>query len=175
MEVIAIKGIRTESLRKFSKRWWPVHGVVKSHRGWLFLFVTGTDESTTVVRYAELISVEMKKMVIYVRGESGSVNQFTIYEHGIACPTSKTPGKHDSWLIENRLSLWKVSEEDQEHIRNLLCEFSDDTSGPIIYLDTSNSRLKRLAEALFSSWKLPLVWTMDSIAGLADDKDCEVI
>jgi hypothetical protein len=69
MDIIAIKGVRTESLRRFSKDWWSVRGVMKKHRGWLFLFVTGTDYWGTIDQYAELISIEMKKLAIYIESK----------------------------------------------------------------------------------------------------------
>jgi hypothetical protein len=168
MDIIAIKGVRTESLRRFWKDWWPVQGFIMKQRGWLFLFITGTEYFGTIGQYAELISVVMEKLVIYIRGKSGVVEDFTIYERGIACPTSKVAGKHESWLIENRLSLWGMSEQDQENINKLLTEFNGDTSGPISYLDLSNTRLTRLAVAMFTAWKLPTVWSANDVDKLPD-------
>lgn len=175
MDIIAIRGTNTVSLRRFLKEWWALQGVLKKHRGWVFVFVTGKDYWGTVSQYAQLISSEMEKLVIYINGKSGVVNDFTIYERGVVCPASETPGTHESWLIGNRLSLWKVSKQNQESLRKILCEFSNDLSGPIIYLDTANTRLTRLAGALFGSWKLPLVWSANSVDELAKNEDCEVI
>jgi hypothetical protein len=175
MNIIAIKGTRIESLYRFWRDWGHVYGVMKKSRGWLFLFVTRTSSKETVANHARLISAELKKMVIYIDGASGVVNEFTIYEGGIACPASKTPGKHESWFIENRLSLWGMGEQDQENLRKLLSEFNVNGSGPIIYLDTANTRWTRLAEGLFGFWKLPRVWSVKSIENLAADEACEVI
>jgi hypothetical protein len=173
MDIIAVRGIRSDSFRRFLTDWWAVRGVIKKHRGWTFLFITGTDYWGTIAEYAKLISNETTKLVIYMEGNAGVVKQFTIFEEGIVCPISKTRGQHESWLIENRLSLWGISSRNQTILRRVLYEFTDDTAGPIICLDTSKTRLNRLAGALFDSWKLPKVWSVDSIDELANDKDCE--
>ena len=166
MDIIAIKGIRPESLSRFLNDWWPLRGVVKKARGWVFIFVSGTEYFGTVSDYASLISTEMDKLVIYIRGESGVVDEFTIYDGGQLCPTSEEharrigkPRTHESWFIKNRLGLWGVSNEAQVRIRELLGESDVGTSGSIIRLPSSDSHTHQLAVSLFDSWRLPRVWS----------------
>jgi len=175
MDIIAIKGVRTESLRRFLKDWWPAQGLLEKKRGWLFLFITGTEYFGTISQYAQLISKEMEKLVVHIAGKSGVVDDFTIYDGGIACPASKVAGKHECWLIENRLAPWGMSDEGQANIRKLLAEFNSDTSEAIVHLDFSNNKLTRLAGALFAAWKLPIVWAADSLDKAHDNKEYEVI
>ena len=152
-----------------------MQGLINKKRGWLFLFINGTEYFGTISQYGQLISHEMEKLVVYIAGQSGVVEDFTIYEGGIICPASKVAGQHESWLIENRLSLWGVSKEDQASICKLLAEFNSDTSEAIVHLDFSNNRLTRLAGALFAAWKLPVVWAADSLDKMHDNSECEVI
>jgi len=108
MDIIAIKGIRPESLIRFLKDWWPLRGVVKKAQGWLFIFVTSTEYFGTVNDYASLISAEIDRLVIYINGQSGVIDQFIIYDGGHLWPISKEHAQrlgktrmHESWFIKN--------------------------------------------------------------------------
>lgn len=179
MDIIAIKGVRIESLNRFLKDWWHLRGMVMKARGWLFIFVTGTDYFGTVNDYASLISTEMDKLVIYINGKSGVIDQFVIYEQGILCPASeeqaaRRPGKsrtHESWFIKNRLAFWGMREENREQIRALLGGPDDAAVDTIIRLPMSNATLNQLAGRLFDSWRLPIVWSAENVEAVAKDEN----
>src|SRR5687768_15582684 len=117
MEIIAIRDVTEKALRKFFHNWGQIEGTLKVDHGWAFIFVAGTDDFESATDYAELVSIEMEKIVIYIKEQAGAVQRFCVYENGVYCPVSKAEAeqlgmirKNSCWYLENRLAPWDISE-----------------------------------------------------------------
>jgi hypothetical protein len=177
MDIIAIRNVREGTVRKFFEKWWPIEGVMKVDPGWVSIFVSGTQYFGSVSDYAELISIEMEKVVIYIKGNSGAVDRFCIYENGIYCPISKAeaeqPGmmrKNECWYLENRLSPWGIGEQDQWAIRGSIGRFDTENSA---HFHASESALCDLAKAVAKGLALPRLWEAATIEEIASESSCK--
>jgi len=173
MEIIAIRDVTEKSMRQFFRHWGQIEGTIKVDQGWVSIFVVDADDLESVTDYAELISIEMEKVVIYVKGQAGAVQRFCIYEHGIYCPVSKTEAeqlgmvrKNACWYLENRLAPWGVGEQDQWAIRGCIARF-DTEAGP--HGNQDESALSSLAAAIARAFGLPQWWQARTIDELTSD------
>ena len=174
--------MRPESLSRFLRDWWPLHGVVRKARSWLFIYVKSHEYAGTVCDYACLFSADLKKLVIYINGKSGEIDQFSIFEHGILCPLSQEQAEgfgnrrtHESWFVKNRLSDWGFGREARRSILNLLGEADTSTSETMLRLPISKVTINHLAQSLFESWRLPKVWCEDNVDAVATHEDSWII